>query len=299
MTSRDSHNKLSWRLETQSSLSLVDHKNFWGDEYNWTALLPIAWKSFEARDFSIKPDKSGRSSELRNYQAASYWATAIHLLGLGMGWTQIGHGLRTWRENNYITESHPILDFIWRSYGEDIRALEVYFGVSERYLIFGALSRMSDSPMVSTDPVRPMQDYSGWEREYTSESNTESPLAQALLSGGDALHLESHVVDSFTPNDMGYYFRPQVRNFKSPYVFDLEFGNYGGWGLLLSQVDELKKFSEDGFREDLEVNVYIRSLGFIGRFMHHNNSGRWFLYSDDFGAPSLQWSSHMWGNPEN
>jgi hypothetical protein len=143
-----------------------------------------------------------------------------------------------------------------------------------------------------------MQDYSGWEREYTSELNIESTLAKALLGGGDALHLESHVVDSFTPHNMSYYFRPEVRNFKSPYVYDLEFSKYGGWGLLLSQVDELKKFSEDGFREDLEVNVYIRSLGFIGRFMHHNTSGRWFLYSDDFGAPSLQWNAHMWGNPQ-
>jgi hypothetical protein len=299
MAARDSHNKLSWRVETVSTRSMQDYRDFWGDEYNWTALLPLAWKSFEAPYFSIRPDLREQDTELRVYQAASYWATAIHLLGLGMGWTQIGHGLRIWRENRYITESHPILDFIWRSYGEEIRALEVYFGVSERYLIFEALSKMSDSPLAISTPLTDRSEYYEWERQFSSGSTTRSPLAEALLAGGDALHLEHHVVDSFTPNEMESYFRPQVKNSNSPYVFDLEFGKYAGWGLLLSQVDELKKFSEDGFREDLEVNVRIRTLGHIGRFMHHNTSGRWFLFSDDFGAPSLQWSSHMWGNPEN
>jgi hypothetical protein len=298
MTARDSHNKLSWRVDTESTRSMQDHRDFWGDEYNWTALLPIAWKSFEAPDFSIRPDIAEEDLELRVYQAASYWATAIHLLGLGMGWTQIGHGLRTWRENRYTTESHPILDFIWRSYGKDIKALEVYFGVSERYLISEALSKMSDAPSSSFISSGDRSEYVEWERRYTSESNTYSSMPQSLLAGGDALHLESHVVDSFTPHEIESYFRPHVRNSTSPYVFDLEFGKYGGWGLLLSQVDELEQFSEDGFREDLEVNVHIRSLGLIGRFMHHNTSGRWFLYSDDFGAPSLQWSSHMWGNPQ-
>lgn len=299
MTNRDSHHKLSWRLETESTRSMQDHRDFWGDEYNWTALLPIAWKSFEAPDFLIRPDNTEEDSELSVYQAASYWATAIHLLGLGMGWTQIGHGLKIWREKRYTTGSHPILDFIWRSYGEDIRALEVYFGVSERYLIFEALSKMSDGPVSSSTPLGDRSEYYELERQYTSESNTRSPLTKALLAGGDALHIEHHIVDSFTPNEMESYFRPHVKNSQNPYLYDLEFSKYGGWGLLLSQVDELKKFSEDGFREDLEVNVRIRTLGLIGRFMHHNMSGRWFLYSDDYGAPSLQWSSHMWGNPEN
>ena len=80
---------LNWQLRTQTDESLEKYRNFWGDEFGWTALLPLAWTSYSAPGFSVKPVFSESEDMADIYSAAAYWSAAIHLLGLGLGWTDI------------------------------------------------------------------------------------------------------------------------------------------------------------------------------------------------------------------
>jgi hypothetical protein len=298
MTNDERGAALAWKLKTGTDQSLDRYRDYWGDEYGWTALVPIAWKSFELPGFSIHPNLTKPTGKKNAYKAASYWTMPIHLLGLGMGWTDIGHGLRVWREARYKLDHHPILDFLWRSYGEDIRALEVYFGAISRWDIYSALRSMS-----SVDNLRDLSytedpDYREWAREYEQFNSSDKPSPTAMLfwGGTDPLHIEQHVADSFKPQSSNTG-RATVRDLGDGMRFKVTYDTYGGWAYNLAHQQEFRQFSEDGFREDLEIQVELRDFGYLGRFMHHNESGRYFYYSDSHGAPSLQWDAHRWGNP--
>jgi len=289
---------LAWKLKTGTDQSLNRYRDYWGDEYGWTALVPIAWKSFELPGFSIQPTLSKASGEKSTYKAASYWTMPIHLLGLGMGWTDIGHGLRVWREGRYQLDHHPILDFLWRSYGEDIRALEVYFGATERWDIYSTLRAMKSEDK-GEEPFRNERPpYLQWANEYERLASSREPsLTAKLFSGGtDPLHIEHHVVESFQPQSSNPG-RATVRELGDGIRFKVTYDTYAGWAHRLSHQAEFRQFSEDGFREDLEIQVELERFGYLGRFMHHNESGRYFYYSDSQGATSLQWDAHRWGNP--
>lgn len=289
---------LAWKLKTGTDQSLNRYRDYWGDEYGWTVLLPIAWKSFELPGFSIHPNVTKPTGEKNLYKAASYWTMPIHLLGLGMGWTNIGHGLKMWREGGYRLGHHPILDFIWRCYGEDIRALEVYFGAINRWDIYSTLRSMSSSD----NHLEPLSEagsyYQDLAQEYERFDSSEKPSLTAMLfwGGTDPLHIERHVASSFRP-DGSTPSRAAVRELGDGTQFRVIVQSYAGWAYSLAHQEELLRFSEDGFREDLEIQVELEDFGYLGRFMHHNESGRWFLYSDAQGAPSLQWDAHRWGNP--
>ncbi len=299
MSEDNSAPDLSWKLKTGTDQSTNRYRDYWGDEYGWTALLPIAWKSFEIPGFSIHPTLTKSHGMNNTYKAASYWTMPIHLLGLGMGWTDIGYGLGVWREQHYRLEQHPILDFVWRSYGEDIRALEVYFGATTRGEIFEALRSMSSADR-DGKPFRNLEaPYGDWESEYQRFDSSDKPsITEMLLSsdGYDPLHIEPHVAGSFRPHDPTQG-RATVRQLGDGLSFKVTYDNYAGWAYNLAHQEELRQFSEDGFREDLEIQVELRDFGYLGRFMHHNESGRYFYYSDSHGAPSLQWDAHRWGNP--
>jgi hypothetical protein len=185
----------------------VNHRFFWGDEFNWTSLLSVAWKNIENPGLAIRPivsKKKSSNSSPQIYSSASYWSTAIHLLGLGMGWTNIGEGLRIWREADFRKDHHPILDFIWRSYGEDIYSLELYFATQQRWQIFNSLSEMGNR--VSSETSQPGPNWRSLDYDWQNVGYLESlksksrNLAEQLLEGGiDPLHLERHIVESFIP----------------------------------------------------------------------------------------------------
>lgn len=296
-------NSLSFKLNLgsaeKSQISFRDfpgpneYIEFWGDEFNWTALLPFAWKNIATKNIAIRPARSGDL-----HAQAAYWTAAVHLLGLGLGWTNIGEGLRTWRRYSYRMDQHPILDYILRHYGENIFALERYFGAKPRYEIFGTLSQMSDrsiklSPEV--DNIEGLYSMEMQEGYFESLSGSEKTLALALLNGGtDPLHLEPHVSGSFAlrKSDTGY---SEVRKLSST-EFSIEFKHYAGWAQEMNRRIEIEPAKGSGFSEDQKVHVFISGIGLLGTFIYHSGTGRWFMYSEDFGAPSLQWDTHSWGN---
>lgn len=287
---------LNWNLRTQTDKSIEDYRNFWGDEFGWTALLPIAWTSYSAAGFSVAPTFEDSEDMAETYSAASYWSAAIHLLGLGMGWTDIGEGLRKWRENDYPEQYHPILDFIKRNYGQDIKALEVWFGVNQRYRLQETLSELANRTFGLMEEPADISRYTQWEIDYVDVPRNEKTLASRLLDGGDALHLEDHVVDSII-GENGRGAEPWINKRNGDNSKTVTFYRYGGWALDLAKIPELRPIDSEVHRMDQSVHVDIESIGTLGDFVLHPDSNRWFVFSHTYGVPSLQWESHKWGNP--
>lgn len=287
---------LNWQLRTQTDLSLEKYNNFWGDEFGWTALLPIAWTSYSAPGFSIKPVFEASEGMEETYSAASYWSAAVHLLGLGMGWTDIGEGLRQWRDKDYQDGNHPILDFIKRSYGEDIRALEVWFGVHQRHRLQETLYELARKPMEMMEEPADFSLYMQWEIDYVDVARERRTLPSRLLDGGDALHLEDHLVNSIRGED-GRGAEPWINKRNGDNANNVTFYRYGGWAFELAHMSELRPRNNDVHVMDQAVKVEIENIGYLGDFVLHPSSNRWFVFSHTYGVPSLQWEAHYWGNP--
>ena len=90
------HGKNLWTVEN-SMHSVEDsdfgwYQDFWGDQYRWTSLLPLAWKMIDYPWFEFPKtiNESPSDNEVSHDAAAATWNAALHLLGLGMGWSDIG-----------------------------------------------------------------------------------------------------------------------------------------------------------------------------------------------------------------
>lgn len=277
------------------------HENFWGSDFRWTSTLPIAWKNLESQDFSLKPVISTATmpdSDSQFASIASYWTTAIHLLGLGMGWTNIGEGLRLWSRQDYPMGAHPILDFLKRSYGRNLYSLELYFATKDREGIFWALNNLKPEPQgFKAGPTWESLDYDWKNTGYLERLGSRQRLfAESLLVGGvDPLHLEDHTVRSFNaewlePVDSYYSSDDNLR-------FLFVYPRYAGWATSLARNSELQEVGSQGLDSSLEVRVDIERLGSLGSFAFNRSTQRWFLYSKKYWSLGTQLESHEWGNP--
>jgi hypothetical protein len=132
---------------------------------------------------------------------------------------------------------------------------------------------------------------------YMKSLNAKSRrLAERLLEGGtDPLHLEPHVTESFRQRDLENTSQRVTQLGESKFL--VKYSRYAGWAHSLAREIDLKSMFRNGFNWETEVRVELENFGPLGRFCYSNESGRWFLYSDKYGAPSLQIDAHRWGNP--
>lgn len=286
--------RLEWKFETSSREDLDRYRHFWGDEYRWTALLPIAWKSIEIKDFAIKPGERTRDDGDWDSRPFALWSMAIHLLVLGMGWNDVGKGLRTWRENGYRDETHPILDFLFRTFGTNIGALEIYYANGNGFMTADAAKRMTVPLYTNRGESLSYEPDSDWSFEPNSEL-LDRDFYEPLVQGSDSLHLDMHVAHSILGEQIDLD-RPWIRRVGEEAEFKFAVNQYAGWALQLARADELEIIGEDGTLLDVEVRVTIQDIGDIGTFYLNKSTGRWFMFSESFGVPSLQWDSHLWGH---
>ena len=129
-----------------------------------------------------------------------------------------------------------------------------------------------------------------------SLSATSRRLVETLLNGGtDPLHLEPHVTDSFRQRDLENTSQRVTQLGESKFL--VKYSRYAGWAHNLAREIDLKSMFRSGLDLETEVRVELENFGPLGRFCYSSESGRWFLYSDRYGAPSLQIDAHRWGNP--
>ncbi len=257
-------------------------------------MLPIAWKSLEIRDFAIKPGKRTREDGDWDSRPFALWSMAIHLLVLGMGWNDVGKGLRTWRETGYRNETHPILDFLFRTFGTNIGALEIYYANGNGHMTAEVARRMT-VPIVSERTYAATTARSDdW--SFLPDSRVlDKEFVEQLLEAGDLLHLDMHVADSIGGEQVRLD-KPWVKRVGDEEEFKFGLNQYVGWGLQLAREDELELIEEDGNLVDVEVRVSIKDIGELGTFYLNKSTGRWFMFSESYGVPSLQWDAHLWGH---
>lgn len=260
----------------------MDYMGFWGDQYEWTALLPVAWKMIPTNNRLIPP--SG------DHQAACcWWNTALHLLGLGMGWTNIATGLQNWRRLDYPT-NHPILRLVFDSYGESIEALEAFLvmkpqinlefsnnlNFGHRYLVEEFLVIRFEDFDIST-PERYLE-----QAKIRHRFDKRWRLAENLLLGGtDPCHLSDHFPFGNGLNEGIIY---EAKHYEEP-EFIFEFGprigiridSYQDFPYHLNRVREA--FNSD-MSSNLIISVFINSLGHLGDFAYAPETNRWFYVED-------------------
>ncbi len=310
----------SWRVETlydrdhsapqaESEENQFHRKAFevsWGEQYEWTCMLPIAWKLIGTSDTRIRPSASD------NQRDPSWWFTPLHLLGLGLGWTDIGKGLYEWERQGYPQGAHPILDFIYNTWGESIGALQAWLRIgyfSED--IEGPLAALRDSSheQFRLDPIKVEEDeyYEETIRYLESRgvSGRRLDLARHQLFGGtDPFHLSMHFKGSIWPNDDEYHMAYLTDDYSEEdndafainpeeYLWEAHFGRYAGFHVQLNLL-AAGMMTGEAFSGKECVRVHVRNFGYLGEFMRHEKTRRWFLFSQSDYARVVD--AHLWGN---
>lgn len=261
----------------------MDYMEFWGDQYEWTALLPMAWKMIPTTNRLVPPASD------RHEAACCWWNTALHLLGLGMGWTDIAKGLQHWRNLGYPTD-HPILRLVHKSYGESIEALEAFLVMKPQInlefsnnLNFGHPYVAEEIPLIRFDDF----DISSPKRYLEQAKNRHRfdkrwKLAGNLLLGGtDPCHLSDHFPFGNGLNQGIIY---EAKHYEDP-EFIFEFGPRIGIRIDSYQdfpyhLNRLRETFNPDQSSNLVISVFINSLGHLGDFAYDSETNRFFYVED-------------------
>lgn len=278
---------------------------FWGSQYEWSSMLPIAWKLCSYEDARIK------APSLKAENLGSWWTTPVHLLGLGLGWTDIGKGLYEWGRQMYPAD-HPILKFVFNTWGPSIEALEHFMRERPYNPIESALVDLRDKDFETFRLDQPAAIENGKDARNrlteTISSNRlrgkRSELAYQLLNDDfDPFHLTSHFPNSVWPNE----------DENSPYfmtddfveegvtseeidsdnkLFDVTLPRYAGFHVALNAI--AAGYTGEQVHDGGErMRVSLDQFGFLGEFVRHEKTKRWFMNPEDIERGAYV---HMWGN---
>lgn len=311
----------SWRVETlydrNDSSPVAGHSDevfarrtfeiAWGEQYEWTSMLPVAWKLVGTSDTRIRP------SSTPNDRDPSWWFTPLHLLGLGLGWTDIGKGLYEWQRQGYPKGAHPILDLVFNTWGQSISVLELWLrGSMWTGELEKPLSDLRDEPFDAfrLTPI-PEQERDEWyEREIKKLNRPEitsnhRKLAKELLFGGtDRFHLSAHFPGSVWPNEDQNHMAFVTDEYSEgdndayainpeEYLWEASFERYAGFHVQLN-VLAAGMMTGEVFSGKERVRVHIKNFGYLGEFMRHEKTRRWFLFSES--EDGRVDDAHLWGN---
>ena len=271
------------------------YRDFWGDEYRWTSLLPFAWKMIdypwvEFPQFNIETPSD---REISHDVAVSTWNASLHLLGLGMGWSDIGKGLTEWETLDFSCGHHPVLDMVKKLCGDDIESLIIHVGENSSSY-FEVFSSLDEYPAKIKRNISALPELKS--RIY--EASNKEALSYRLLGGGyDPLHLTVHFRNSVIGRNQ---FSPDHRLEQlnaDRYILHLP--RYATWALQLKNcgarsINELNEVSYGS------VEVQIENLGSLGVFVGGGGGHldrRWFRHSETYKEirPGSQYASHSWG----
>jgi hypothetical protein len=291
--------KLDWVFRTAKNPESELRAGFWGDYSPWTSYLPLAWATIDMRDFTVQPRVAQVRTNTLHSHAISTWAAVVHLLGLGLGWTDLTAGLKAWKGEGFGEGLHPVLDSVKRLVGDEIESLELYFGIAPRGII-QALREIQAA--VSGGPaVEPYVNFSSGDYEEMTRlwlgrvQRHETSLGAFLLDGGDALHLDGHIHAMLLERGIDLAATQLRQDFGSHTVITMN--KYHGWGhRLAAQTRDLLATPLGDFANK-SVEVKIQQLGSLGTFAFDVETSRWFRYSSDYRTSGFQLQNeiHRWG----
>jgi hypothetical protein len=252
-------------------------------DYDWNSAVPIAWHLLDLPAARIKPPRSSSGTFAR----AAWWTPALHLLGLGLGWSDIGKGLAAWREAEYSTENQ-VLRFVFNTYGPAIEALEIWSNNLYGTVLPNTLHMLQVGTASFQGPwAQHPREAAAYEFAERSHSGHRHLLASEMLVGGsDSLHLADHFIDSIAIDRMQLAPLLAGQSTDAASNSNLHLNGYRGWAQYLS-----RNFSSTGGH----VEIFIDSVGYMGRFRFHPVSGRWYRVDKNADhSRTLHW--HMLGN---
>ena len=266
----------------------------WGDEPRWTSMLLYGWKT--CTEPALAPSLTIEVSQDGTVEGSDknigLFSMSLHLLALGMGWTDVAAGLRHWRSIGYQQDHHVILDYLMRALGPDaLIALEIFCGVVPDSELHHGLVYLANYPLrppAHTDP--PM--ISTYE-ELALARHRE----RQLVLPWDNLHLTGHVGKSIAGGGGGIQpprFTLEVMQPRRLYKLNVE--TYACWAFALAAVErELHATDEPVTGDDIEVDVHVAPIGYLGTFLKAHDTNRWFLTTRDLPLDA-QFTAHGWGH---
>lgn len=282
-----------------------EFENYWGCQYEWVSMLPIAWKIWSVEDARIK------APSMNELNVGSWWATPLHLLGLGLGWSDIGKGLYEWQRQCFPFD-HELLKFIYNTWGPSIEALQLWLRMRPENAIESSLTDLRDSKFfafrldsqgaVENCEFALQQMRDGFESRKLLGKR--SSLAKRLLSDDyDSFHLTDHFVESVWPNEdknskyfvTDDYVEEGVKSQEldsGTKTFEISLPRYAGFHVALNAV-AAGYTGETVYDGGETMRVSLDGFGFLGEFMRHEKTNRWFLNSKDVERSA---DVHMWGN---
>lgn len=256
-------NDIKWGVQIGHASEDHGFQEFWGDEYNWNSLSTLMWKLVDVPKLRVSPPKPGNL-----FAEASWWNAALHLLGYGMGWTNIGVGLRTWRLDGYPLSNH-ILRTVYHTWGPSIEGLEIWLNSSG--LITPELAELAGGQYRerSFSPDDLPQQTARFREKLNS--GPRHALAGRFLTGDmDPLHLSGHFSSgigesAFIAEDQDPVWLYGESNAS---VILMKFP---GWHLTV--VDGLRLYYGDKMA-NVTIEVSLYSYGTLGNFRYSPETGR-------------------------
>lgn len=241
---------------------------FYGDEFNWTSLVPLLWQTLDYPAARILPPKAREHGF--SMEACAWWNGALHLLAFGMGWVDMSKGLREWRESGF-SRDNAVLRLVYDTYGPSIEALEYWLTGKDFTYLLAPISIGQPFREVS----RPSSDYIDEQTlrlTFAVESGPRHRLTKELLNFNDHLHLTGHFPGSVLGNhsfekpDAVYVDRDENRHVIQPRL-------YQGWYPLLVQYfnDHGELLNQGGL-----VTVNLSQIGTLGTYSVAPGTGRPF-----------------------
>ncbi len=259
--------------------------DFYGDEYNWTSMVPILWQSIDLPAARILPPKvtpNGFSQE-----TCAWWSGALHLLAFGMGWTNMPNGLRRWRENGYPTDN-AVLRLLFNTYGSSIEALEYWLHGRQYQHLLGVTneSRYSNPPSSVA--------FEAQLQRLTSkiESGPRHQLTKHILNWSDSLHLEHFTFCIADPTGAQTIIDEDLTDHAQE-RHQIRVRRYLGWHRAVSQY--LREEHRAERNSEVSAAVLIPQIGYLGTYALAPQTGIAFRRSPRTEF-SLDLQFHMMGN---
>ena len=264
----------------------------WGVQREWAELLPLAWKSIGSDTFSIAYTPKAHTS-------MAWWFMPLHLLGVGLGWTDIARGLETWRLEGYPT-IHPILRLVYQSHGPSIEALEIWLKCSGHEIV-DALRFVCRTDEHMAEPLffSSSNDFEQARHNYETRiqgARTQAGLNNLLNGGYDPQHLGHHFYHALVDCKSGYdaFTNPVVTAETPQHIAFVTVPSMKGLlDFLTTHTPELTgHISMGGWWNTL---LTIRDLGLTMYWQYSVSSNRWFLAEGPEYFQEGQ-QAHNWGN---
>jgi hypothetical protein len=294
----DDTSKLDWVVRIGDPGDFRNtHRVQFADEGPWVELLGFGWANIDTQDISIRPRKGQLFGREPHEHAIAQWTMAIHLLGLGLGWNDIGLGLRKWREARYELGQHAILDFMWSNFGQDIEALEIYFGFFPRSGIANALEQIK---LAEYDPDTDVQLDMSLQEEYElrrqswlrNNEKSSVSLGTLLLKENDGLHLDDHCANSFLETGWDLMGSQMQRDYEGLTVVSTPY--YQGWAHRLAMFNQTRQTATSTYGPHV-IEVHLVGIGSLGKFVWNAETQRWWRSSVDSLSAYHELKAHHWG----